>query len=130
MKMTTFLKRVLLLDAASCLGMGAVLLAGEGALSALFGVSELLLAGAGYLLIPFGLFLGWLGARSAAHAALIWLVIVANVAWTIESLIVAFATAGITGLGSLFIAGQGAAVLAMAMLEYAGLQRGRRLAAA
>ena len=130
MRMTTFLKRVLLLDAASCLGMGAVLVAGDGALSELFGVPELLLAGAGYLLIPIGLFIGWLGARSAAHGALIGLVIVGNVAWTIESLVIVSTTAGITGLGSLFVAGQGAAVLMLAILEFIGLQRSRRTAAA
>jgi len=125
MQMSVFLKRVLILDAASCLGMGAMLLADDGALAELFGVPELLLAGAGYMLLPLGLFIGWLGTRSATHAALVWLVIVGNVGWTIESLIVAFATAGITGLGSLFVAGQGAAVLALALLEYAGLRQSR-----
>ena len=125
MKLSIFLKRVLILDAASCLGMGAVLLAGDGALSALLGLPESLLAGAGYLLIPLGLFIGWLGTRNAAHAALVWLVIVGNVGWTVESLIVAFGTAGITGLGSLFVAGQGAAVLALAILEFVGLHRSR-----
>jgi hypothetical protein len=130
MQMTPFLKRVLLLDAASCLGMAAVLIAGNGALSRLFGLSELVLAGAGYLLIPVGLFIAWLGARSAAHAALIGLVIVGNVIWTLESMLIAFATAGITGLGSLFVAAQGAAVLTLAILEFVGMQRSRRPAAA
>ncbi len=130
MQMTPFLKRVLLLDAASCLGMAAVLIAGDEALSRLFGVSELLLAGAAYMLIPVGLFIAWLGARSAAHAALIGLVIVGNLIWTLESMLVAFTTAGITGLGSLFVAGQGAAVLTLAILEFVGLQRSRGAVAA
>ena len=130
MLLSTFLKRILVLDAASCLGMGAALVIGEGALSGLTGLSEPLLVGAGYLLIPLGLFIGWLGTRTAAHAALVWLVIVGNVGWTLESLFVAFAAAGITGLGSLFVAGQGAAVLALAALEYVGLQRSRATAAA
>jgi hypothetical protein len=130
MQITPFLKRVLLLDAASCLGMAAVLIAGDEALSRLFGVSELLLSGAAYMLIPVGLFIAWLGARSAAHAAVIGLVIVGNVIWTLESMLVAFTTAGITGLGSLFVAGQGAAVLTLAILEFVGLQRSRRPAAA
>ncbi len=129
MTLSKFLKRILMLDAASCLGMGAALIAGDGALSGLTGVSEPLLAGAGYLLIPLGLFIGWLGSRDAAHAGLVWLVIVGNVGWTLESLVVAFTTAGITGLGSLFIAGQGAAVLALAALEYVGLRRSRLAAA-
>ena len=129
MQLSNFLKRILILDAASCLGMGAALVIGDGALSGLTGLSEALLAGAGYLLIPLGLFIGWLGTRGTAHAALVWLVIVGNVGWTLESLAVAFTTAGITGLGSLFVAGQGAAVLALAALEYVGLQRSRLAAA-
>ena len=128
MQLSGFLKRVLILDSASCLGMGAILAAGAGALSPLLGLPEPLLAGAGYLLIPLGLLSLWLGTRTAAHPALVWLVIAGNAGWTIESLIVAFTAAGITGLGSLFVAGQAAAVLALALLEYAGLQRSRAIA--
>ena len=129
MPLTNFLKRVLILDSASCLFMGAILLAGGGDLSDLLGLSGSLVSGAGSLLIPLGLFILWLGTRSAAHPALVWLVIVGNVGWAAESLIVAFTTAGITGLGTLFVAGQGAAVAALAALEYAGLQRSRAVAA-
>ena len=129
MPLTNFLKRVLILDSASCLFMGAILLAGGGDLSDLLGLSGSLVSGAGSLLIPLGLFILWLGTRSAAHLALVWLVIVGNVGWAAESLIVAFTTAGITGLGTLFVAGQGAAVAALAALEYTGLQRSRAVAA-
>lgn len=125
MQFSIFLKRVLVLDSASCLGMGAMLVGGAGALSPLLGLSEPLLEAAGYLLIPLGLFIGWLGSRSAAPAALVWLVIVGNVVWFAESLVLAFTTAGITGLGTAFAAGQGVAVLALAILEYVGLQRSR-----
>ena len=128
MQLSHFLKRILILDSASCLGMGAALIVGDGALSELTGLSELLLAGAGYLLIPLGLFIGWLGSRDAAQVGLVWLVIVGNVGWTLESLVVAFTVTGITSLGSLFVAGQGAAVLALAALEYVGLQRSRETA--
>ena len=129
MQLTIFLKRVLILDAASCLFMGAILLVGGAALSDLLGLSGSLVAGAGTLLIPLGLFIGWLGTRSTAHPALVWLVIVGNVGWAAESQIVAFMTDGITGLGTLFVASQGAAVAALAALEYAGLQRSRAVAA-
>ena len=85
MQFSTFLKRILILDSASCLGMGLALVVGSGALAELLGLPQTLLAGAGYLLIPLGLFILWLGTRSAAHAALIWLVIVGNVVWTLEA---------------------------------------------
>ena len=129
MQMTTFLKRVLILDAASCLGMGAVLIAGGGTLAELFGLPIGLTRGAGLLLLPIGVFILWLGTRRQAHPALVWAVILGNVGWTMESLITAFATPGISAVGSLFVAGQAAAVLMLAGLEYVGLQRGRAAAA-
>ena len=109
--------------------MGSILLAGGGALADLLGLSATLVAGAGYLLIPLGLCIAWLGTRSAARPALVWLVILGNSGWTVESLAVAFTTAGITGLGTFFVAGQAVAVAALAGLEYLGLQRSRVAAA-
>ncbi len=125
MQMTTFLKRVLLLDAASCLGMGAGLALGAAMLAPLFGLPAALIEGAGLVLIPIGLFIFWLGTRNAAPAALVWAVIVGNIGWTAESLFVAFGQAGITALGTAFVAVQAAAVLGLALLEYSGLRGAR-----
>ncbi len=125
MQMTTFLKRVLLLDAASCLLMGAGLALGAAMLTAPFGLSERLIEGAGLVLIPIGLFIGWLGTRNAAPAALVYAVIVGNLGWTAESLIVAFGQQGVTLLGSAFVAAQAAAGLGLALLEYAGVRHAR-----
>ena len=123
MQMTRFLKRVLILDAASCLGLSAVLIAGGVALAELFGLPTGLTRGAGLLLLPVGLFILWLGTRQAAHPALVWAVILGNVGWTAESLITAFATPGISAIGGLFVVGQAAAVLTLSVLEFVGLQR-------
>ena len=128
MRITTFLKRVLLLDAASCLGMGAGLLIGATALAAPLGLSAALLGGAGLLLLPLGLFIGWLGLRAEAPAALVWLVILGNLGWVGESLLVAFGRAGVSGLGIAFVTVQAAAVLGLALLEYAGLRAARATA--
>lgn len=122
MRITAFLKRVLLLDAASCLGMGAGLLIGANALAAPLGLSAALLGGAGLLLLPLGLFIGWLGLRGEAPAALVWIVILGNLGWVGESLLVAFGQAGITSLGIAFVTVQAAAVLGLALLEYAGVR--------
>ena len=127
MRITMFLKRVLLLDAASCLGMGAGLLIGATALAAPLGLSAALLGGAG-LLLPLGLFIGWLGLRAEAPAALVWLVILGNLGWVGESLLVAFGRAGVSGLGIAFVTVQAAAVLGLALLEYAGLRAARATA--
>lgn len=123
MQITLFLKRVLLIDAASCLGMGAMLIFGADLLSGPFGMSAILLEGAGIALIPIGLYMGWLALRLNAAAALVWLVILGNAAWVAKSLILAFGHPEITPLGIAFVTSQAAFVLLMAILEYTGVRR-------
>jgi hypothetical protein len=124
MASTTFLRRILALDAASCALLGGLLVLDAAALSTLFGLGERLLFGAGLLLLPLAAFIFWLASRPAPPSLLVWLVIVGNVAWTAESfLLIATESARITPLGTAFLAGQAAAVLVVALLEYAGLRR-------
>ena len=73
MQPTLFLKRVLMLDAASCLGMGALLAFGAGALSPLFGLETSLLLGAGAALIPSGLFILWVGTRTQIRPLFVYM---------------------------------------------------------
>lgn len=130
MASTLFLRRILALDAASCAALGLLLCLDGAALSPLFGLGERLLLGAGLLLLPLAAFIGWLASRPAPPSLLVWLVIVGNVAWTAESfLLVATESGRITTLGATFVAGQAAAVLVVALLEYAGLRRMRAGAA-
>ena len=129
MNPTAFLRRVLALDAASCALLGLLLSLDSAALSPLLGLGERLLLGAGLLLLPLAVFIGWLASRPAPPIALVWLVIVGNAAWTAESfLLIATEGGRITALGTAFVAGQAVAVLAVAMLEYAGLRRMRSAA--
>ncbi len=123
MQMPPFLKRVLLLDAASCLGMAAVLIPGASLLSGPLGLPPALLAAAGALLIPCGLFMGWVATRNLAAPAFVWLVIVGNVLWVAKSLAVAFVFAGVTALGIAFVLAQAAVVLVLTLLERVGLRR-------
>ncbi len=125
MQITTFLKRVLLLDSASCLLMGIGLALGAGMLAGPLGLPEALLEGAGLVLLPIGLFMAWVATRSAAPAAFVYVIIIGNVGWTAESLFVAFGQSGITALGTAFVAVQAAAVLGLALLEYAGVRSAR-----
>ena len=126
MASTTFLRRILALDSASCALLGLLLTLDGAVLSPLFGLGERLLLGAGLLLLPLAAFIGWLASRPTPPSPLVWLVVVGNVAWTAESfLLIATESAGITPLGTAFVAGQAAAVLVVAMLEYAGLRRMR-----
>ena len=78
MQPTLFLKRVLMLDAASCLGMGALLAFGAGALSPLFGLEASLLFGAGAALIPIGLFILWVATRAQIRPLFVYLIVAGN----------------------------------------------------
>jgi hypothetical protein len=122
----TFLRRVLALDSASCAAIGLLLSVGAGPLSGLLGLGEKLLFGAGLLLLPLAAFIAWLASRPAPPSALVWMLIVGNLAWTAESFLLISMEAGrITALGTAFVAAQAAAVLGITALEYAGLRRMR-----
>ncbi|PSJ38296.1 hypothetical protein [Allosphingosinicella deserti] len=116
-----FLKRILLLDAASCLGMGALLAIVAGPLTGLFGIDLAILRGAGLLLLPIGLFIGWTALRPVLRPLPIWLVIAGNLLWTAESFVLIASNAGITGLGQAFVAAQALMVAALTLLETAGV---------
>ncbi len=124
MASTSFLRRVLALDAASCAAMGLALGLGAGPLADLFGLPVELVRTSGLLLLPLAAFIAWLASRPAPPPPLVWVVIAGNLAWTAES----FALLGQydpTPLGAGFVALQAVAVLALAGLEYAGLRRMR-----
>ena len=130
MASTTFLRRVLALDSASCAALGLLLCLDGAALSPLFGLGERLLFGAGLLLLPLAAFIGWLATRPAPPTVLVWVVIAGNLAWTAESfLLISTEGARITAPGTAFVAVQAVAVLGLALLEYAGLRRMRAAAA-
>jgi hypothetical protein len=123
MRMTMFLKRVLLLDAASCLGMGGLLVAAGGALAQPFGLPDILLLGAGIVLLPIGLFMAWVATRPAPAPAFVWLIILGNLAWAAKSGLVVTLLPGITTLGAAFVAVQAVAVIGLTLLEYGALRR-------
>jgi hypothetical protein len=122
MQLSNFLRTVLKIDAASCLGMAALVLPTAVALEAPLGVEAAILTAATVALVPIGLFMLWLGMRQEAAPVLVWLVILGNFGWTAASLAAAKALPGITGLGQLLVAGQGIAVLGLALAEWAGLR--------
>ncbi|MGZ8348213.1 MAG: hypothetical protein ACXWUP_13990, partial [Allosphingosinicella sp.] len=112
MQITTFLKRVLVLDAASCLGMGLLLALGAGVLAPMFGLARPLVFGAGAALVPIGLSILWVATRKNVHPLLVYLVIGGNLLWVIDSLLLLRDGAGITALGTAFVTAQAAAVAA------------------
>ena len=117
-----FLRRVLALDALSCLVMGLLMGVGAGALAPLLGLPEPLVRYAGLALLPIAAFIGWLASRPNPARALVWMVIVANVGWTAESFLI-LGQVGATALGTAFVSAQALAVLGFAALEYVGIRK-------
>ena len=122
MKLSTLLRTVLKLDAASCLAMAAIVIPLSGMLSEPLGIEAAALSAAAAALIPVGLFVLWLGTRRQAPAALVTLVIAGNVAWAVASFAAAGSVLAITFLGQVAVAGQGLAVLVLTIAEWAGLR--------
>lgn len=125
MQLSNFLRAVLKLDAATCLGTGALALATAGYLSGPLGIETGALSAAAVSLIPIGLFILWLGTRREAHPALVYLVIVGNLGWTAASFATVFGLPGITAMGVALVAAQGLVVLVLALLEWRGLVQSR-----
>lgn len=122
MSNTLFLRRVLALDALSCLFMGLLMGLGAAALAPLFGLPEGLLRFAGLALLPLAAFIGWLASRPNPPRVLVWVVILGNLGWTAESFLT-LAQSQATPLGTAFVSAQAVAVLGLALLEYAGLRK-------
>ena len=125
MQLSNFLRTVLKLDSASCLGMAALVLPTAGALQGPLGIEAAVLTSAAASLVPIGLFMLWLGMRREAAAGLVWLVILGNLGWTAASLFAAANLPGITAIGQAVATAQGLAVLALALLEWVGLRQSR-----
>lgn len=126
MQLSKFLRTTLKVDAANCLGIAALVMPAATALEGPLGISGSYLTAAAAPLVPLGLFILWLGTRPEAPAGLVWLVIIGNIAWTAASLIAAEGLPSITPLGQAVVAGQGLAVLVLAMAEWAGLRASQK----
>jgi hypothetical protein len=121
---STFLRRVLLLDAVSSGAMGILLLTCNGLLAGLLNLPAELLSEAGIVLVPFALAVGFLGTRTRLSRVAVWAVIAINAVWAIDSVVLLF-----TGwvepnpLGYAFVIGQATFVAVMAELELIGMRK-------
>src|SRR5688572_27182994 len=121
---STQLRRAPLLDAMASGAMGVLLLLGAGPLEPLLGLPGGLLRGVGLLLIPFAAVLVWLAPRASALRSVVRTVVVANGLWVLASILLLVSGAvAPTGLGTLFVALQAAAVAVFAHLEYRAVAR-------
>ena len=121
---TTFLRRVLIADAAASAATGLLMVIAAGPLEQWLAIPAGLLRAAGASLIPFAALVAWLALRETVSRAGVWTVIALNVLWVVDSVALLF-----TGwvqpamLGYAFVLAQAAAVAVLAELEYVGLRR-------
>jgi hypothetical protein len=120
--MTAFVRRVLFVDAATCVGTGLFLALLAAPLAPFLGLPAELLLYAGLALLPIAAFIAWVATREQMSAAGVWLVIIGNVGWVLASLALLFAVSP-TVLGYAFVIGQALIVAALAEMEYVGLRK-------
>ena len=120
--MSTFVRRVLAVDAATCAGMGLALLLLAEPLAPFLGLPAGLLSYAGLALLPIAAFIAWVATRERVPAAGVWLVILGNAAWALGSLAL-FLAVSPTALGYAFVIAQALVVVALSEMEYVGLRK-------
>lgn len=127
---SSYLRGVLAADALASGLTGVLLAAGGDLLQSLTGLPASFSQPAGLFLIAYAAAVGWLATRRTTPGALVWAVIVVNLLWAAESLVM-LATGFLapTLLGYAFVIGQAIVVAAFAQLEVIGLRRSQRLAA-
>ena len=112
------LRWVLGLDAATCLAMGMLLVAGAAPLAGLLALPQALLLWAGIVLFPCAALMACTAAL--LRPLLVWLVVLGNAAWVIGSLGVLLALQP-NALGIGFVLVQAAVVVGLLVLEHRGL---------
>jgi len=117
------LGRILRLDALTCTVLGLVLLVAHAGLSPLLGLPSPLLMVAGAVLLPCAVLMQIAGADPGRRRALVWVIILGNLAWFVASLLVAFVLFEPTPLGLAFVLLQAAAAAALTVVERLGLSR-------
>jgi hypothetical protein len=119
-----FLRAVLLIDAASCAAMGLLMTFGATPIALMTELPAALLTAAGASLFPIAAFIAFVGTREPIPLGGVWLVIAGNVGWVLGSVLLAIGDlAAPNVLGVALTLGQGAAVMLLALLEFAGLRQ-------
>lgn len=121
---SSFLRLVLLADAAASGATGLLVLIGGDFLEGLLGVPATLLRAAGVILLPYVAFVVYVGMRESLARPAIWAVVVCNVLWAAASALLLMGPwIAPTALGYAFVIGQAAVVALLAALQYLGLRR-------
>ena len=121
---STFLRRVLMLDAVATAATGLMLTFGASLTKDLLGLPQSLMQYAGVSLLPFAALVGYLATRATISRPAVWAVIAYNALWSIDSIVLLMTGAvAPTALGTAFVIAQALVVALFAELEYVGLRR-------
>ena len=121
-----FIRRVLQLDAASCIATGALQVVAAPALAGLFGLPQSLLLGTGLFLLVYAAAVLWLSLRRSIRRGGVGVVMGGNLLWAIGcGWLLASGPVAVTTLGQLWVLAQALVVVVLAQLQWSGL-RGQR----
>ena len=127
---SSFLRRVLVVDAASSGAMGIAMLAFAELLADLLQLPADLISQAGLVLLPFAAFVAFVASRSEPSRFAVWAIIAVNAVWVVDSIVLLFTGwVAPNALGYSFVIAQAAVVLVLADFEYLGLKRSTAVAA-
>ena len=120
---SNFMRNVLVADAASCLGSGALQVGFTGAMAGLLGLPAPLLTATGLFLLVYGAFVGWLSTRRPVPRAIVWLLVIGNLGWAAGCLLLlAGGFVAPTALGVAWVVIQALTVAVLAQLQWLGLR--------
>jgi hypothetical protein len=123
---STLLTRALQADAVASAASGLLMTLGAAMLADPTGLPPDLLRYAGLFLLPYAALVGWMGLKASLPRWLVWTVILGNLAWAAESVLLVFsAWVAPTDLGIAFVLAQAFVVALFAALQAAGLKRSR-----
>jgi glucose uptake protein GlcU len=122
--LSPFLRRALLADALISGATGLLMLIGANVLAGLLGLPEALLRYAGLVLLPYGALVAYVATREQLRRWAVWAVIIANVIWAVDSIIVLLSGWVVpNALGYALIIFQALVVAAFAEIQYIGMRR-------
>ena len=119
-----FLRQVLKADALLSAATAAAMTLGASVMAPITGLPASLLVVVGLALIPWVAFLLWVATRHTVPVAAVWAVIVLNLVWVVDCVLVAFGVGFTpTTWGAAFAGANALGTLLLADLEYIGLRR-------
>ena len=121
---TRFLRLALLGDAIASGATGLLLAGGAAYLTNILGLPEPLMRNAGFFLLLYAAFVGYVGTRARLSTVMIWMIIIANTIWAVESIVLLVGGwVSLTMLGASFIVAQALVVAGFAEAQWLGLRK-------